>query len=66
MSGQRLAGRYGNAWGWARRRLFGRAPRAALVAAIVTAGLSSASPPAGASSEEPGQAASQGAGPLWV
>jgi len=66
MTRQRLAGRYGNAWGWARRRLFGRAPRAALVAAIVTAGLSSAALPARASSAVPGRATPQGTGPVWV
>ncbi|HTW06817.1 MAG TPA: DUF3089 domain-containing protein, partial [Acidimicrobiales bacterium] len=34
--------------------------------AVVTAGLSCVVPPAGASSEEPGQAASQRTGPVWV
>ena len=48
-----------------RRRLFGGALRGALVVALGTAGWSSASPPAGASSEAPAQAASQ-AGPVWV
>ncbi len=48
-----------------RRRVSEGALRSALVVALGTAGWSSASPPAGASSEAPAQAASQ-AGPVWV
>ena len=47
-------------------RLLPGALRSALLLALVSAGWCSASPPAGASSQMPGQAGNQGAGLVWI